>query len=795
LTRPTVFLAADPFGRRVLKRVRQSFPDNAQGLAYLTDPSSTTLDRELEEVLKELLLAGSVASDRREQRLDLFAFADLRAGGARDLLGLCEQSANVVGRRHGVLFHADVEPMQRTAALHLVVVVPALEDRPETAEALRCLAEVERWATSTTGYPLLARIWIVSPHTTAGLLTEDGMLTSIAAFALAAVTLRDSEPEMTARLAHLRDGEGRAAFFSVASLAVPEAELRRYAMERAAYDGLSVLVDRTTRKVSDPHLGDQAVAALFDGTWLSAFVDDEAAKRCRAFAASLSSVGAALPEHVSVGPFDDAQTIRTKYASLFQSGVVERDRTQTDSATLEATLSGLDRDECDALASVDRGLAVVLDDTLGPLQGLRRLPEVELGLSRLLAIVDDRLAEDRADVERAPIAGGGATSPAAPALAELEQVTANLPSNGLLLAAAVAPGLGVATLAAMVGIRLATPAAPPAAARFPTTLVAAGPGGLAVAPFAWGSIAPWIVALLVGALAAYVGAFIAGTRSRDRVRELLRERRGELERSRKQGGGGLAQLQADAQLRLRKRRVRRAARTSIERVCERLAVVRRTLLAMHDHSQQMLGDMGVKVRPGGAAGDDLEALAKPAERSHLHGSLVPVRLLADWVARRRTVQNPATWADRLVESCWPQRGLAEDAPCADRERIDTLCREQTAPLEQENMLVDPAIGAAAGEAVKAFTARIVDALAEPCVPRNQSGDRATGLRSGHRFAIAPRAATQYLEPAFGDAINPLWVDSRAARVVFVRTWEGLTIDDVRRGARIAAPDPSPKERS
>jgi hypothetical protein len=61
-----------------------------------------------------------------------------------------------------------------------------------------------------------------------------------------------------------------------------------------------------------------------------------------------------------------------------------------------------------------------------------------------------------------------------------------------------------------------------------------------------------------------------------------------------------------------------------------------------------------------------------------------------------------------------------------------------------------------------------------------------GVRPGEGFVIAPLPGREVLQVGLSDVpfrLPVLWSPLKSARVLFVRTWEGLTVEDVVRGAR------------
>ena len=790
MTSPTVLVGLDALGGAVLDRVARSLAEDDPMVRYLRGPMAT-IEAQMVAALDALLRAGGGgASDDRKVRLDVLVFADVLAGERTELASLCARLTAVVSDRYGVMFPPGLPPEQRNAALHVVAVVPALGGQPEAVEALARLGEVEA-LTGGGGYALLARVWLLSRHSTAGTLSHDGLVASAAAFAVAAIELRTAG-QVSQRLAHLDGDEGRFGLLAVASLEVPEAGLRRYARERAAYDGLVTLVSRVTRQVTDGSLADQAVSGVEASRWLAPFESGEVAQRSRQVAAARSGAALSLPEQMPVGPFDDAALVRQRYAVLFGPAAQVSTPSVQDAATLDELLRALGRAEADAMASIAGGVSSLLDTTLGPPNGLRRLPEVELGLKRLLATLRDAEQAHRTSASRALGVGAAAvTTTPEPHRDELEGALAALPSKGLLRGVAGAVGVGASALALGVLLRVLTPATATGAAPAPSASIT--PGAVTTASTVSGAsvasppqAAPWGGAIVVGLVAGAVWARWAGGRARSELRRLLVLRRDALAELWQAGGGG--RQQAEAQLGLRQRRVRRAALAAVEQALQRLGALVAALIDRRDRAVTALGELGLKVPAASAAADELTGLL--GEGDGLHEALVPGGLLAGWVARRRQITDPDLWADRLVEQTWPAGGLSEDVPVVDAARLEALCRWQVTPLIEQSMLADPEIAQAAARTVTEFVGRVATALGPPVIPRTVEGDPAPGLRPGEIFAVAPQAGAADLDEALRRSpftLPVLWSPSRGARVLIFRTWEAQRLDDIARGARVALP--------
>jgi len=760
LSQSTVIIGLGPLGQDVIERVSQMLTqrDSVRFLACAVDEIAARLD----PLLDELLRAGRGSGGA--PRLDLFAFADVLEGRDRDLRKLCSHVAGTVGGRYAVVFPAGLPPEQRMASMHLVCVVPALSPSAAASEAIRRLSDLDAWVQAPGEYQIVSRVWLVSRHTTAGTMTDESLLTSCAAFASALVELRE-EPSIAERISHLPDEEGKFAFMSVASLDAPEGRIRRYASARAAYDAMSTLVARVTRQVSDPALGDQAVSSLEYGRWLAAFDDGPAVERCRRLAASLGGAADSLPDEIRVGPFDDAEEIRRAYPVLFRPATEERAQTGVDSAEFEEMLRGLDRTESDVTMAIHTSVTRLLETEVGKATGLRRLPEVELGLRRIAAMLRDGVAADT----RSALGASPPEIDRDPYREQLEQAVCGLPSAWLMRMQAAAFGVAVCAMVVAagwwIGVDPPLPGAPPATGT------------------PWGQVIPWLAGLVLGAMAAYVGARLVGSSVRSAARDLLRKRRDALRELWRAGGGGQTRSQADAQLLLRKRRVRRAALAAIDDALIQLEAVRATLLDVHAHALQELRDIGIKSPAPSAADDNLQPLIGPIDA--LHDVLIEdMSLLSRWVASRRRVAVDEVWADRMVEGTWPVRGISEDAPCADWSQVVGLCRWQTEPLAETSILSDPTMVEAAASKVGTFAQQASVALAPPCRPRNAAGDPAPGVRAGAIVGIAPQLARLHFERVLRESpvtVPMMWARSQAARVLFVRTWEGYSLADVARG--------------
>lgn len=782
---PTVLVGLGRFGHEVVDRALLSLDADSPLLAPLRCEAGSAVAAGLHPLLEELLRAGRGGGERRDPRLDVLVFAAALQVGEADLLTVCEDAARLVAEGYGSIFPADRPPEQRAAAMHLVVQVPALS-HPRTAVALSRLAAVEAWARGRPAYPLLSRIWLVAQQTTAGTLTSPELVATCASFGVALVGsgLR-TEDDVARRMAHPAHGEGQLGFVSVASAEVPEARVREYAEARAAYDGLGALVARLEPPRVDVALAEGAVAALQPEKWLGPLVDGEPAQRCRREAASLANVPRELPPmDVRVGPFDSATTLRARYPLLFEAGDAARPSTRAGDVRREALMRALDAAEYEVAATVEHGLRGAFDQELGPTSGLVRLRHVEAGLEGLAARLKDAQAReasasDGADVAEPP------TGSLAPAAGEtLERAVEALPARRQALATAVALSAAVLLAAAATGLALSTPPSSPPTGAGPARLVlgAATPPATGAA-VDWSEVWPWLGAGAAALVAALGGLVLAGYPARRRVRRELEARREALVAVAHQREGSGVGRQAEAQLRVRRRRGLRGALLAVEGAAERLWLVRRNVREARDRARQRLGALGLTPAPE-ARQDDLGPLVGAG--GLLHVPLLPSAVLARQVATCREVAEERVWADRLLEGSWPAGGLFEGAPCGDDERIAELARRQVAPLARRSLFEDEEAALAIRDSLAEFGTRVGSVLAPPCQPLDAQGDPVAGTRPGEGFVLAPAAGREVMQDALRDMpfrLPVLWSPRPAARVIFVRTWEGLTVEDVARGAR------------
>ena len=754
---PTVALGIGPFGAKVVGRLTNSL-DQEEPLLAVVNCEPNQVHQQLNGALHPLLEAGRTRQNLAEPRLDLMAFAMGTEGNDNALVMACQQAAKVVGESYGALFPPGKPPEERTAGLQLIVIVP-----PMTSAAAvplqRRLGALERWAGANPPYPLLTRVWLLSTHTRSGTLSSDDAISSAAAFGIALMGsgLR-TEDMVAARMSHHESGEGLFSFFSAASLDLPKARLRRYSTERVIHAGMATLLTRVEEEV-DPGVALSAVSVLRHDEWLSPFVDGEPARRCKQLAANLSGATNSLPTRIKVNPFDEAADIRSNYAILFRPATQVRPPTHSDISALDEMIVALDRAESTAFQKIRGGLGQLYASTLGPKTGLRELPMVESGLRRVLASLQDEDAREATLADTPP-------ADSDPLREELEAALEALPSRGMLWAVAGTVGAAATTLLLLGAMGITTELNMDVESHESVVNRA--------------RIAAWLIPLFLGAIISYGFARWTGSRSRKTVKDVLTRRRDAINDLWRMGGGGQPGRQAEAQLRQRRLRVRRGAIRTLERALEHLQAVRRALLEARDRAHQRLSKLCPHPQPDPSL-DDLTDLL--GESRPLHAPLVNSTVANWWVRSCRDIADLDVWANRLLEGAWPPDGLAADLPCADPDQLIALGRKQTSPRVKRNLFADPQGADAAALTVAEFTERAPSALARPCEPVDEHGDPVIGTRPGDIFAVAPVEARSVLKSIFDDApisIPALWTTAQAERVIFVRTWEGYTLDDIGR---------------
>ena len=752
---PTVVMGLGPFGAQVSGYIRDRLQTGGQ-LAICDAAGPHQVARALEEAAAPLLVAGREGASGRP-RLDIFMVC-LALDHDDDLwLQQSVQAATrLISTRYGALFSR--AEGQRGATLHLVVVAAPLRSRPG-AQALLRLRPVEEWARDPSTFPLLARVWIMSPATSAGTLTPDDVIRSCGAFGIGlfGAGLRNDQA-IASRIEH-RAG-GLFGFFSVACVDLPRCRLRSYAAVGAVHEGLATLVDRVEQG-ADIAMARQRVAALASDSWARPFTRDGAAgQRCLQLAGRMTGGDRVLPDTIIVRPLDEAEQLRDRYPVLFQQATLAREENRADAEALNALIDELDREESRVLGQVDSSIQTVFARELPPSDGLSNLPLVQSGLKVVRAELEDAANRDAGATD----SGGPVDED--PERAGIEAALAGMPRRRAVVAQSLAIGavswFAVVALT-MAGLRDAT-LNDQAVRQY---LQLGWAGGLVVALLTAGLVGWW-----------------TGRRSRDGVRWALQRRRDAVRDLWDRGGGGATGRQGQAQLRQRRLRVRRGAIVALDQALEQLEAVRTTLMDARDHALDRLARISGQ-HESRAGLEDLEHLL--GDPTTFHAPLLGAHETGLWLRAARKNREAQKWASRLLEESWPARGLNDDVPCSDEAALRRLGLDQTEPLARSQVFADPARAEVATAIVAEFARRVPANLEKPLQPQNEDGSPHLGDGNDRVVVLAPTSARSWLEEAFsgGQLANlPVhWGDGSDERVIFLRTWQGYDLVDIVRGSR------------
>ncbi|MBM4368023.1 MAG: hypothetical protein FJ102_17555, partial [Deltaproteobacteria bacterium] len=550
-------------------------------------------------------------------------------------------------------------------------------------------------------------------------------------------------------------------------------------------DGLEELRTRVQGAHPDRDRAMAAVGGLDHGRWVNPLdAATDAARGLKKLAAVLSGAGGGLPATAEVGAFDDAATIREKHAPLFRAASTDRTLGAAQDDHVKTQLQGLDKVEAELVRDVHHRLRELFDKKLRQ-AALRSLPDVENGLRAVAALLDDHAQRNSARL-------GESRPPPDPYREELEAAVRALPDAALMRASGLVVGAAVAfpvfMLVGGADPQAAAPAMPTIAA---TSAASAAP---AAVPFPVAELVPFGVALALGVVAFLAWYWIASHFAREGVRRVLTQRLMAVRELWAGGGGGRNERQAEDQLDLRRQRVRRVARLAIGHALNHISSFKLGINRALDRAGQHLRAMSVEPTSSPAT-DDLRRLW--GEGDHLHQPLVSPRRVAEWVSRARVKAGAPEWADALLERSWPRRDDdAHDEPCADQALLVAAAQAQVAAIEVApasgagsvtSLLSDGGVRDEAAAQVARFVQHAVAALDQPMLPLRDDGTPA-GQAAMAPLAIAPRVALDRFEEAYKHSqltVTPLWVDSPAPRVVFVRAWDGYTAEEVARGAGLA----------
>jgi hypothetical protein len=239
---------------------------------------------------------------------------------------------------------------------------------------------------------------------------------------------------------------------------------------------------------------------------------------------------------------------------------------------------------------------------------------------------------------------------------------------------------------------------------------------------------------------------------------------------------------AETQLRLRTRRALRAAALELRSGLARLESVRRAVLDRRDAVRDQLRDSQVRLG-GEARDDDISALFR---RGQMQMPLIPPPILARWVAGARERTELQVWANELVEATWP-RNRSDDVPCTDPELLAAVGARQVEPLRR-GVMSSIEVVTAARTTVAEWASHALERLKQPSTPKDEHGDP-LATRGGECLVFAPMDARSELESVLPpDRFRSMWVDGPHARVIFIRTFGGYSLDEVLRGSGFQATD-------
>ncbi|MFO0734764.1 MAG: hypothetical protein U0270_02750 [Labilithrix sp.] len=775
MTVPVIAVALDAFGSDVLASARGWLPPDRfpEVIEVGREPD---LGLRLREALARMTRAGASAR-AGGPRVTIAAFVDHT--GVAQAANLATLISALLHQELAAIFDPRATPDQRNAALHVLVRIPPLGATAAAASALRELTQLEKWAPAGGSYPILARIWPLSTQTTAGTMSERGLVTTAAVW-LAALTARDEVDALAERFRHPRSVEARVSAFAAATLAIPEADVVEYARRRARYDALQRIAARASRP-ADRQRSEALISAYPLEEWTRSVDQGPEAGEIRALTAERSGAGAIEDTPIDVPPFASVAEIKEKNGALLEPATPPKMSAYRDDVRLSQSLERLTAKESEALT---RDIEQTLDRSLGaqlpPEEGLMGLPETRGALQQIHARVWDRSA---AEAFAGPLNQAAETIDPDPHRGAVDEAFAALLSPFRRARTALLAGFGVAMLSAAVVASVAPPAAayplPPAGAGRPVAQ-AAPP---APTSDAWNPRWPWIAGGLLGLITAVGYGFWAAGQAVRPIREVLELRRTALGALRQSGGGGRARAQLEREINVRARRLRRGIAHAIDLRLRRLNAIVSLVNEARDRAAKDLAALHIVVATS-AANDDLSPLFPEVEP--LHGHLVSPGSLARWVAEQRKVVDPDVWATRLVAETWDPGSL--DGPCLDDARVARACDAQVEGVREKPPLSDPDLAVEAAQRASGFAQNVAHALGPPVRPRSETGD-VIALREAARVVLVPSSEGDRVRSAFtrnGAEFQPQEMPSLGARAAMICFWEDLTVRHLAAGAGISA---------
>lgn len=750
---PLLLIGLGPRAHRVVRDTHDTAaslqPEVGHAQLHLTDPEGKT--PLIRRSLQGLLDAGSTAG---HARLDVVIVADTPDVDPGDVHTVVGQIDDILKHDFPVLFPPSTPADQRTAWTTVVLGTPAL-----AADAHDVKAHLEGLSAPSWS---LSRILLCPRQTTAGTLDDEGLEQALRS-TLQTLFLSGARDDDRVRAALGHRGEpAQVTLVSVAMADLPLARIRRYARWRLALTGLEALSEQADRPTTDPTRSDALRQQLAPDDLLADFSTGKPADEVRARAAHISGAEDSLPDNVSVALTDRSADLHARFRVLFEPIAKPWSRRidPTHHPDHQAMLRLLDRVESDTLSAIDRRLAGLLDEELDPSAALRVLPALEHALQQVAHTLDEELAippEPLPSPEPPP-------PPDDPGLEELTRVIDGRPGIAvtwpiLLALSACTGGLTVLTLTWLAG--------PAQAGTVSSTSVQPTP------PEAWA------VGFLVGLVVATVWQIAVLWSWKLAAYRVLDRRNHELAAAWALGGAGQEREQAERLLRVRRRRTADDLRRRYRQVLERLRALRGAIRQTTDEARTALADLRVRV---GATPrqDDLTGLV--GKDTALHVPLVEGGELAERLDHLGLHRDLPAWSARILQSTWPtRRGLMEDLPCLDTDRLLAEADALLGSPDARALLGDPAT---AQPRLHHFLRRAVPALAWGVEPLDAHGMPVRGRGRDRRLLIAPATLRATLEGAMADSpvhLEPTWTDSRVPWVSVLSLWDGHTIADVLRG--------------
>ncbi|MBN2797805.1 MAG: hypothetical protein JXX28_01540 [Deltaproteobacteria bacterium] len=765
MRQPLVLIGVGPAGtalaEEILDTARVRPSGELVGLCLLEagELGGPRLRRSLRATLDALLEAGRIYQQGAQAQLDLAILADLAEGTGPQVSEAVAVVTQLLADTYGVLFPASVPAAERSAWLTVYLAAPPLIAGPQGEDAIARLRALEEQA-ATAPHPALSRVWVLPRQTTAGQLSDRAVRSSLRLMVqglfLSGVR---REPDLHALIRHRPDGR-LISTASVGAAELPVARVRRYARWRAAWEGLSTLVEQAEQNSRDEarRLGYRSQLDL--PGLLGALTEGRAAADLRKHAVELTGLTASSQGALRVGLLAADGEVRAAYPLLFRS--LHREQA-AGAEPSEALLHRLDEAESDTLSTLSRRLQALLASEISPDSALQVLPDLEAALQEGQRWLAERLAPASTEA-----LWGRQEGEEDLALTALEAALVHRPRLTQLVPVGATLGLVWGTVTGMALHAYA--AAPAAAAPAFSTGAAPAPTDTAL----WGGIAAGALLTL-----AWVGGGLWAGRAR--LLRLLHRRQQELEELRQGAGAGLPARRATDNIALRHARAGQALSLQLQGALDRLTALRAALRQARGRAAEHLERLQISLGPSQRM-DDLSGLL--GEDTPLHRALLPPERLAERIAATRTTPDKALWAQRLLQATWPSGGLATDLPLLDEAPLARECDRGFEGLAAARLLQGPEVQEEVARRVEAFLQGAEGALAFGVRPRDEHGDLLGVAGQDAPLLIAPidlRVTVDQVLPEGSRRVA--WGTANSPWIIALRTWDGLDAGAIGRGVR------------